>query len=399
MTSEPPPAPPVPSVPTEGPVARRAATEPRLAGLFVPVGSLLLFAMMVALVLSVAGKTLGYDYGCYAGAARDLLNGQPIYHNAFTIDVPVCPGTYTYPPAFAVALIPWISLGGVATVLWCVAMAACFLAGVALMPVRRDVRWLMVILGALNWPLLYAVKLGQVEPILLLGFAATWRWMDRAGVVGAATAVGTLMKVQPGLLAIWAVATGRFRAAVIGVSATVALAVATAFVTGLGAWTTYVSLLSAVGGTLTASHNFAPGSVAYQAGASQSVATVVQFASMAVVAAALLVAWRFASPVASLQVTIIASQLLASPIRDHYAVLLFLPTAWLVARGRTWAIVFPLAGWIGLLSIGEQNAWLVAASVPLAFFACLAAVLVEGLVERRRQAATPSPLGRESVPL
>jgi hypothetical protein len=369
VTSEPPPAPPVPSVPTEGPVARRAATEPRLAGLFVPVGSLLLFAMMVALVLSVAGKTLGYDYGCYAGAARDLLNGQPIYHNAFTIDVPVCPGTYTYPPAFAVALIPWISLGGVATVLWCVAMAACFLAGVALMPVRRDVRWLMVILGALNWPLLYAVKLGQVEPILLLGFAATWRWMDRAGVVGAATAVGTLMKVQPGLLAIWAVATGRFRAAVIGVSATVALAVATA------------------------------GSVAYQAGASQSVATVVQFASMAVVAAALLVAWRFASPVASLQVTIIASQLLASPIRDHYAVLLFLPTAWLVARGRTWAIVFPLAGWIGLLSIGEQNAWLVAASVPLAFFACLAAVLVEGLVERRRQAATPSPLGRESVPL
>jgi hypothetical protein len=65
---------------------------------------------------------------------------------------------------------------------------ACFLAGVAVLPVRRDVRWLIVIVAALDWPLLYAVKLGQVEPILFLGFAAAWRWMDRPRSVGVATA-------------------------------------------------------------------------------------------------------------------------------------------------------------------------------------------------------------------
>jgi len=383
-----------PAVP-QGPNAPQAPARSRLAESFVPVGSILLLAMMIGLVLGTAGKTLGYDYSCYAGAARNLLDGKPIYDNAFSISVGTCPGTYTYPPAFAVALVPWLSLGGAAAGLWCLAMALCFLAGVSLLPVRRDVRWLIVIVAALNWPLLYAVKLGQVEPILFLGFAATWRWMDRASVVGAATAIGALIKVQPGLLAVWAIATGRYRAAAIGISATVVLAAAATVVTGPGAWATYVDLLRGLGGTLTTPHNFAPGAIAYQAGATESVATVVQLASAAVAAAALLVAWRFASPVASLQVTIIAGQLLSSPLRDHYAVLLLLPTAWLVARGRTWAVVFPLVGWIALLADGSDGTWLAAASVPLTFFGCLAVVLAEAFTERRVQAAlapaTPAP--------
>jgi hypothetical protein len=383
-----------PAVP-QGPNAPQAPARSRLAESFVPVGSILLLAMMIGLVLGTAGKTLGYDYSCYAGAARNLLDGKPIYDNAFSISVGTCPGTYTYPPAFAVALVPWLSLGGAAAGLWCLAMALCFLAGVALLPVRRDVRWLIVIVAALNWPLLYAVKLGQVEPILFLGFAATWRWMDRASVVGAATAIGALIKVQPGLLAVWAIATGRYRAAAIGISATVVLAAAATVVTGPGAWATYVDLLRGLGGTLTTPHNFAPGAIAYQAGATESVATVVQLASAAVAAAALLVAWRFASPVASLQVTIIAGQLLSSPLRDHYAVLLLLPTAWLVARGRTWAVVFPLVGWVALLADGSNGTWLAAASVPLTFFGCLAVALAEAFTERRVQAApapaTPAP--------
>jgi hypothetical protein len=322
-----------------------------------------------------------------------------MYDNAFSIGVGTCPGTYTYPPAFAVALIPWLSLGGAAAGLWCVAMALCFLAGVALLPVKRDVRWLLVIVAALNWPLLYAVKLGQVEPILFLGFSAAWRWMDRAPVVGAATAVGALIKVQPGLLAVWAIATGRFRAAAIGISAAAMLAAAATLVTGPGAWATYVDLLRGLGGTLTTPHNFAPGAVAYQAGASESVAAAVQLASAAVAAAALVAAWRFASPVASLQVTIIASQLLVSPLRDHYAVLLLLPAAWLIGRGRTWAVAFPLLGWIALFADGSDGAWLPAASVPLTFFGCLAVVLAEALLDRREQSAPATPIRPELTPL
>ena len=376
----------------------------RLTEAFVPIGSVVLLVGMLALVLASAGSTLGYDYHCYEGAAQALRDGKPMYDVAFSVDVGTCPGTYTYPPAFAAVLVPWLLLGGAAAGLWCLAMAAAFLAGVALLPVRRDVRWLVVVVAALDWPLLYAVKLGQVEPLLFLGFAAAWRWMDRAGVVGAVAALGALVKVQPALLAVWALATGRFRAAALAVAATVVLAAAATFVPGVDAWGTYVELLRDLGGKLTTPHNFAPGAVAYQAGAAQEVATTIQVASAALAAAALLVAWRYAGHELSLQVTIVASQLISSPLRDHYAVLLLLPTAWLVQRGRTWAVVFPLAGWIALFAdsgsaassanpaatAAASGSWIAAATVPLAFFSCLAALLWEARLERRTAlAVTP----------
>ncbi len=363
----------------------QARSRSRLAGAFVPVGSVALLIGMLALVLASAGNTLGYDYHCYEGAAQALRDGRPIYDVAFSVNVGTCPGTYTYPPAFAAALVPWLSLGGAAAGLWCLAMAACFLAGVALLPVRRDVRWLLVIVAALDWPLLYAVKLGQVEPLLFLGFAAVWRWMDRAAVVGAVTAIGALVKVQPALLGVWAIATGRFRAAAVAAAATLALAAGATLVTGLAAWGTYADLLRDLGGQLTTPHNYSPGAVAHMAGASDAVAAAIQLTSAALAVGALLVAWRYASPELSLQVTIVASQLISSPLRDHYAVLLLLPTAWLIGRGRTWAVVFPLAGWIALFA---GDAWLPTASVSITFFACLAVLLWEAALERRTARAT-----------
>jgi len=366
-----------------------ARARPRLAELLVPAGSVSLLVLMLGLVLASAGKTLGYDYTCYEGAARHLLDGQPIYDNAFSISVGTCPGTYTYPPAFAVALVPWLLFGGAAAGLWCVAMAACFVAGAALLPVRRDVRWLVVIVAALDWPLLYAVKLGQVEPLLFLGFAAVWRWMDRPGVVGGVAALGALIKVQPGLLAVWALATRRYRAVVMAVVVGAVAAAAATLVTGFTAWATYVDLLRALGGTLSVAHNFAPGAAAHLAGASDGVATAVQLVSVAVAAAAALAAWRWASPVASLQVTIVVSQLLSAPLRDHYAVLLLLPVAWLVGRGHRWAALIPLIGWISLFADDTPSTWLATASVPLTFFGVLAVVLWEAQRERREAGGTP----------
>jgi alpha-1,2-mannosyltransferase len=357
-----------------------ARSQSPVAQAFVPVGSVALLVCMVALVLSAAGPTLGYDYHCYESAARALLDGKPIYDVAFSVNVGTCPGTYTYPPAFTVAIVPWLVFGGAAALLWCLAMAASFLAGVALLPVRRDVRWVIVIVAALDWPLLYAVKLGQVEPLLFLGFAAVWRWTDRAAVVGGVVAIGALIKVQPALLAVWAIVTGRFRAAAVAAGIGVAAVAATTLVTGVGAWATYIDLLIRLGGQLKTPHNFAPGAVAYQAGATQEVATAVQLASAAVAVAALLTAWRYANPELSLMVTIVASQLISAPLRDHYAVLLLLPTAWLVARGRVWAVVFPLVGW---LALGASSSWIAASSIPIAFFGCLATLLWEAVREPR----------------
>ena len=361
-----------------------ATTRWRLADLIVPVGSVGLLVLMIGLVLASAGKTLGYDYTCYEGAARHLLDGKPIYDNAFSIAVGTCPGTYTYPPAFAVALVPWLLFGGAATGAWCVAMAACFLAGVALMPVRRDVRWLIVIVAALDWPLLYAVKLGQVEPILFLAFAAAWRWMDRPWAVGVATAVGTLVKVQPALLGVWAVTTGRWRAVGVAVGVAAATAAIVTVFTGIGVWTDYIALLGRVSSAVATPHNCSPGAALYQAGLPETVAGVGQWASMVVTGAAVLLIWRYGRSEVGLMGTIVASQLLTPLLWDHYAMLLLLPTAWLLERGRTWAALFPLVGWISLFD--SNGAWPAIASIPLTFFGVLVVLLFEAYRERSNPA-------------
>jgi hypothetical protein len=96
-----------------------AGRVPPLVDLIVPVGSVALLVLMIGLVLASAGKTLGYDYTCYENAARHVVDGKPIYDNAYSINVGDCPGTYTYPPAFAVALVPWLLFGAAAAGAWC----------------------------------------------------------------------------------------------------------------------------------------------------------------------------------------------------------------------------------------------------------------------------------------
>ncbi|MGD0862395.1 MAG: glycosyltransferase family 87 protein [Candidatus Limnocylindrales bacterium] len=353
----------------------------RLAGLFVPVGTLLVLVMMIGLIYAVAGKTLGYDFEAYRGAAQRLVSGERLYDPSVSVAGGFA--IYLYPPPFAVAMVPLLALpDDLARVLWFLAMALCLPAGAALLPVDRRIRWLIVLLGALNWPFLYSVKLGQVGPLLFLILAAAWRWRDRAGPLGVAIALGTLIKIQPGLLIPWAAVTRRFPAAVAAVLVTVAVAAVATVATGWGAWLDYVALLGRVSSAVTTLHNCSPGAVLYQAGAPEALASLVQMASTVLAAGAVLLAWRFARPEASLAVTVVASQLLTPLLWDHYAVLLLLPTAWLLERGRTWAVVFPLAGWISLFDSGSS--WLPSASVPLVFFGCLAALLWEAALERRR---------------
>jgi hypothetical protein len=219
--------------------------------------------------------------------------------------------------------------------------------------------------------------------------------MDRAAALGGAAAVGSLIKVQPGLLVIWAVAAGRWRAAAVAAGVATALAGVSTLFTGPAAWATYADLLRNLGGTLGTPHNFAPGAVAVQAGVSDAAAATIQLGTAALAVVALLAAWRWASPVIGFQVTIVASQLISSPLRDHYAVLLLLPTALLLERGRSWAVVLPLAGWLALFAFpsGGGSVWTAAATVPLAMFGCLAVLLWEA-----RRDARPSNTARMPAP-
>ena len=146
------------------------------------------------------------------------------------------------------------------------------------MPVRGWVRWTTILLAGLSWPFAYAVKLGQVGPILFLLFAIGWRWMDRPRVLGASIAAGALIKIQPALLLLWAAASRRLAAVAVAVAVGLAVLVAAAVPTGgPGTWFDYLTMLRNVTDPITTPHNFTAGAIAYQLGAGTAAAAVIQF--------------------------------------------------------------------------------------------------------------------------
>ncbi len=145
-----------------------------------PVLAIVVAVVVVGAVLASAGPTLGYDTNAYLAAARRLLDGSPVYDTS--IDQAGAAGLYYYSPPFTLLAVPFALLPApLDVVAWMVGLIAAFGVGVAILPVSRDVRWLTVLLAGLSWPFAYAIKLGQVGPILFLLFAIGWRWMDRPG--------------------------------------------------------------------------------------------------------------------------------------------------------------------------------------------------------------------------
>jgi len=344
-------------------------------GRWLPPFAVAAFALGVALILAVAGPTLGYDEQAYVGAAHRLLDGTPLYDAAVSVAGGFA--IYLYPPPFAVAMLPVALLPATAGLwLWIGGLLAAFLAGVALLPVRRDVRWAIVLLAGLSWPFLYSVKLGQVGPLLFLAFAAGWRTLDRPVLLGVAIASGALVKVQPALLLVWALATGRRRAAAVGVGAAAAAAVLVTPFVGIGAWADYVELLRRVSTPVTTPHNFTLGAVAFQLGAPESAAGILQLAMFGATIAATAWAWVRADAESSYVTTVVATQLLSPLLWDHYAMLLLLPTALLLQRRHWWAAAIPLAG------------WLPAPAYPVLFLVAL----VAPIVTRPRTEASPATL-------
>jgi hypothetical protein len=336
-----------------------------------PVVATVLFALGVVAVLASAGSTLGYDFQAYVGAARRLLSGQPLYDPAVNFAGGFA--VYLYPPPFAIALIPFALLSpAVATWLWLGILVAAFLVATALLPVRPTVRWIILLLGGIDWPLLYGLKLGQVGPLLFLLFALAWRAIDRPTAQGLASGIGTLIKLQPAVLLLWAALTRRFVAVATGVGLVTAVSAISIVVVGVSGWTEYVRLLGRVASPVATPHNFTPGAVAFQLGVPESTAIAIELAAMGSALVALILAvWATRSD-ASLLVAIVASQLLSPLLWDHYAIVLLLPVAWLLERGHWWALAVPLATSLPLVGITPAIAY------PLMFGICLFAPIVVG---------------------
>jgi alpha-1,2-mannosyltransferase len=334
------------------------------------------------LAVSASNGTLGYDFRAYALAVDRLLAGQSMYD--LTATSMGAFGLFFYPPPFAVLVLPFALLpSGLDVMVWTFSLVAASIAAVALLPVPAPTRLAVLLLAALSWPLLYSIKLGQVGPLLLLLFAIGWRWLDRPAPFGLAAGLGTVIKLQPALLIGWALVTGRRRAAIVALGTVAALAAVATVVAGPQAWLDEATLLGRASQPILNEHGFGFGRLAYEAGAGESVATLIHWLNVALVVLVTgFVVWR-ASAVASYLAVVIASQFLSPVLWDHYAFVMLLPAAWLLARGRWWAAVIPLATSTLLLGAFPPVIY------PVAYWTALLAVALEGVRDRRepREAA------------
>jgi len=347
----------------------------RLGAAALPIIAGLAFAATTVAVLASAGSTLGADAKAYLGAAHRLMEGRPLYDLSYMATGPTM--LFDYPPPFAFVALPFALLPAPLDVLaWTVGLIAAFAAGVALLPVHREVRWVIFLLAGLSWPFAYALKLGQVGPILLLCFAAGWRWLDRPGLLGGAIAAGTIVKLQPAILLGWAVLTGRRPAATVAGALLIAVAVGVSVLVGPSAWVEWATLLRQITAPVTAAHSFTPGAIAYQFGVPAGTASMIQIASTVGVIAVFLAAIRWSTAEASYLVAIVASQLVSPILWDHYAMLLLLPVAYLLSAGRWWAVAIPLATAWPLIGITPPVVY------PVVFWVTMVATFVVGRTAR-----------------
>jgi hypothetical protein len=364
-----------------GPAAARPLD--RVATFALPIVAVLVLLVFVGAAAWAAAQagTLGFDFLSYDSAVRRFLAGGILYDQSFEFTGSF--GLFYYPPPFVLLALPLTLLSPAsAAIVFTAILLVTFMAAVALLPVPIRVRWVILLLGGMSWPLVYAIKLGQVGPILLLLFAIGWRWMDRPWRWGTATAIGIAIKIQPFLLLGWALLTGRRRLVWTTLAVFALLAVAATLVAGPSSWVDQATLLARVSKPIDTPHNFTPGRLAFEAGASVAVAWAVQIANWVAVAIVVLYAIRRASPVASYLAVVIASQLISPILWDHYALMLLLPVAWLLAKGHWWAVLVPLATSVPLLGISPAVAY------PIVFWVTLIAVVWLGRRERQALDAT-----------
>ncbi len=335
--------------------------------------------------LSNASYTLGCDYLTYDAAARRWVAGEAMYDLSITT-TGEC-GIYQYPPSFLALVLPFTILPPeAATWAWIAGCVACVLAAVALMPVSTPVRLVTLALAGTSWPVLFAVKVGAAGPLLLLLFAAAWRWLDRPVPLGSTVAVGALAKLQPGLLLAWMALTGRWRAFIVSASIGFAV-VALGFVADRQSWTDFFTVVRTLSGTaLEAPANFAPGSLAMRwFGMSPDAARVAGTVHTLLVLALVVVSARRSTADASLLVAVVASQIVAPVMWDHYAMVLFLPMAWLLERRHAWALAIGIA----------FNAMFVLWVPPLAYVALMdGTMLAVAFLGRRRTGPAPAAAPR-----
>ncbi len=357
----------------------------------------------------------GYDFSFYWTAGLHLLNGEPIY-SAAQLAGPYAPqgqDGFLYPPPFAVAAMPLAAVFPTdyraGAWIW-TALGAAVLAGSVLALWRSERlgdrfpvlagrgRWLLVAAVFAFPPVVGELVLGNVH-LLLLGLL-TLAWLgirrgDRLGewIAGAVVGVAAIIKVFPGVLAIWFVLTRRFRAAAGAVVGGVAFVLITLPITGIEPWTQFPTVLANLSAPSDTTDTLAPTVWLAELIGFTPARVIVTVAGMALLAFSALastagprgndeaapVGYRHSPTSRSFAIAVTIAVLIAPAVYHHYLALLVLPMLLALGAGvpLRWIALSYFLMWGGQqIALGDL-AWVVNRALPtLGALVLLGALLV-----------------------
>ena len=191
---------------------------------------LLLFCWWLGFAVLDSGGDWAFDFRQAWQGGKDVLDGMSPYpspellatagNHLDPVDIQEV-FRFPYPAAAAVGLSPLGTLAfDSAAAIWGILLILSLFAAAWTLGVR-DWRVLGVVIGSA--PIIGAVRIGTLTPVLLLLLTVAWRWRDRRWIVGLSLAIAISLKLFLWPLVVWLAATRRWAAAVATVGSTAVL--------------------------------------------------------------------------------------------------------------------------------------------------------------------------------
>lgn len=312
------------------------------------VAALGILVLALAVTFFVDSEGFGYDFRAYDSAARRVAAGEPLYL-AGTVDAyrdGRYEGLYLYPPPLAIALVPITVFGeSAATMAWMVFRLALLVGGCLALPVTMRARLVTLGVAGVSFPVLFDLNIGNVSIVIFALCAIAWRWMGSpvAAIAHASLAVMRFPFLIFGLL--W-LAQLRFRTLAWTIAAGIALILIALPIVGLATYAEYLAILRGLPDISVGDYNLSFESSALEIGLPGVVAGLSLVVGYLLGLGAVIFAARRRNVTTAFVVTAVATLLVSPFIHPHYLVLLLLPAALLMDRGRWWGAALPLLGWL-----------------------------------------------------
>jgi len=337
------------------------------------VGTILAFGVLPAalivafVVVTIGGSHPFYDFnGDIYEAGRAILHGRNPYDAAFLQHLVAIKNAGGSPSlVFAVPVYPAPTLlvfaplalfsTRLAGLLFTIGSVVALLWGLRLAGVRD---WRCYGAALLSWPTVEAVRLGALEPLLLLGLALVWKWRHRAATTGAIAGLIVPAKLFLWPVAGWALATRRWRMIAFGVLVAVLVTLAAWAVIdfhGIRAYPTILGDDSTLVRAAGVSWISAGAAIGVSSGAAEAVSLVVAFALLGL-------AWRLCrsgdenGEARGFGVTIVAALVACPVVWAHYLVLLYLPVA-LICPTLSLLWFVPLLDYFSPVELTRGDIW------------------------------------------